>query len=83
MPPAPALKVAHLEQLLAAAAGAGSSAVATERSVRAALSTGAVGVMVDGVDELCPAFKDKVLRLLQLLLQETKAAPVWVSSRPE
>ncbi|GLH10625.1 Ankyrin repeat and KH domain-containing protein mask [Gryllus bimaculatus] len=83
MPAAHALTLAHLEQLLVGAAGAGSSAVATERSLRAALRAGAAAVFMDGVDELCPAFKDKVLRLLQLLLMETRAAPVWVSSRPE
>ncbi|KAK7871384.1 hypothetical protein R5R35_006088 [Gryllus longicercus] len=83
MPAAHALTLAHLEQLLVGAAGAGSSAVATGRGLRAALRAGAAAVFMDGVDELCPAFKDKVLRLLRLLLMGTRAAPVWVSSRPE
>ncbi|GLH07504.1 Uncharacterized protein GBIM_12984, partial [Gryllus bimaculatus] len=68
--------------MLAAAAGAVSGAA--RRCLEAALwVSGAVSVHVDGFDELCPAFKSKMLRLLEMLLQDTKAALVWVSSRPE
>ncbi|GLH13036.1 Uncharacterized protein GBIM_17686 [Gryllus bimaculatus] len=82
----------HLVQLLAAAAGvaaagvaasASSSAESTQRFLKAALyESGDIAVFVDGVDEICPSYKDKLVRLLEMLL-ETKVKLVWVSSRPE
>ncbi|GLH10578.1 Protein of unknown function [Gryllus bimaculatus] len=75
----------HLVELLAAAVGvvASSSPESTQRFLKAALyESGDIAVFVDGVDEICPSYTDKLLRLLQLLL-ETKVKLVWVSSRPE
>ncbi|GLG99049.1 Uncharacterized protein GBIM_05589, partial [Gryllus bimaculatus] len=46
--------------------------------------TGAADVYIDGVDEIMPVHKEKVLRLLELLLQEThKDVRLWVAARHE
>ncbi|GLH12720.1 Poly [ADP-ribose] polymerase tankyrase, partial [Gryllus bimaculatus] len=71
----------HLVQLLAAASGA--AAGSALRFLEAALrESGDMAVFVDGVDEICPAYKYKLVRLLEMLL-ETNVRLVWVSSRPE
>ncbi|GLH10038.1 Uncharacterized protein GBIM_15036 [Gryllus bimaculatus] len=79
------LSAAHVAELLAAAAGvaAGAEGEVGRRCLEAALSrSGALHVLVDGVDEVCPAYKDKLLRCLRLL-QASRAALVWVATRPE
>ncbi|KAK7788675.1 hypothetical protein R5R35_014465 [Gryllus longicercus] len=84
-PQPPDLTQEHLVQLLAAAAGVAtsSSAESTQRCLKAALyDSGDIAVFIDGVDEICPSYKDKLVRLLEMLL-ETKVKLVWVSSRPE
>ncbi|KAK7874073.1 hypothetical protein R5R35_004619 [Gryllus longicercus] len=86
-PEPPGLSKEHLLDLLTGAAcgvaSGASLAEVTRRCLRAALEdTGEIAVLVDGVDEICPAYKDKLIRLLEILL-ETKVQLVWVSSRPE
>ncbi|GLH09553.1 Tankyrase-1, partial [Gryllus bimaculatus] len=86
-PEPPDLSKEHLLGLLTGAAcgvaSGASLAEVTRRCLRAALEdTGEIAVLVDGVDEICPAYKDKLIRLLEILL-ETKVKLVWVSSRPE
>ncbi|GLG98374.1 Poly [ADP-ribose] polymerase tankyrase, partial [Gryllus bimaculatus] len=86
--PAPAeLTLEHALELLAAAAGVAAPSCpgsdAPRRCLEAAvLHSGAISVFVDGVDEISPFFKDKVLKLLQLL-QDVRMEVLWVSSRPE
>ncbi|KAK7788521.1 hypothetical protein R5R35_013318 [Gryllus longicercus] len=84
-PQPPDLTQEHLVQLLAAAAGVAtsSSAESTQRCLKAALyDSGDIAVFIDGVDEICPSYTNKLVRLLEMLL-ETKVKLVWVSSRPE